>query len=337
MDENEKSDSDSELLGGELEDDEEPQQQNQGSTRVVKFQTLAGEMQSNDEDDNANADDDERDEQLKRTLTPYSIWRPGVKRLMSTHSSGNDLDENQDFDEQEGKKVERQFTEMTEDQIGGRLEAYESVGVVAALLAGFAFGGLTAVDEPELRGSKPFIIIGFAATTSLTIALNLYALVAATWIFYWGRLLLGHGATMPSELYLSSESVRQYRSSAVIALMVSIPIFCLSMCFLCFVKLPETVAIIGSAFFLIVALVCLDMSRTLTKAFHVSKYMFEEQCSVEEAEEFVSEHDEWYFKWFDRIKAIFWNKYGLVLLIAIVAALIVSPYKFKIESKCDAD
>jgi len=332
------TDSDPEFLGGDMESDEDQPEDN---SRRVQFQSLDSEVLQNEEGLNqAGEQNEEDDEELKRRLTTYTIWRPDMRRLMSTHSSNNDVVDNEENEESAKPKgkLERQFTELNSEHIGGRLEAYESVGVVAALLAGFAFGGLTAVDEPELATSSTFIIVGFAATTSLTIALNFYAVVAATWIYYWGRLLLGHGATLPADLFLSHESVRQYRSSAVIALMASIPIFCLSMCFLCFVKLSENVAVVTSAFFLFVALACLDMSRTLTRAFHVSKYMFEENCSVEEATEFLQQHDEWYFRWYDRIKGWVWNRYGLFIYCVFVFAFIASPYHLKNSNAlCEAD
>ena len=69
---------------------ESDEDQPEDNSRRVQFQSLDSEALQNEEGLNqAGEQNEEDDEELKRRLTTYTIWRPDMRRLMSTHSSNN--------------------------------------------------------------------------------------------------------------------------------------------------------------------------------------------------------------------------------------------------------
>jgi len=163
-------------------------------------------------------------------------------------------------------------TQSVSDEVDGKLEAYNSLGVVSALLAGFAFSGLTAVDDDELEKQHWFIGGGFTLTTSLTIALNLLTLVMVTWVYFYARLLLGYQEYKSSAFFMAEKNVAHYRQYGILGLLISIPIFCISLAFCVLVKVPFSLYCYSlSAFFVFIALYLSHVSYQIYLAFQLSK------------------------------------------------------------------
>lgn len=214
-----------------------------------------------DDDDDEESGSEHNDRNLQAVLNPFTVVRTTSRKRSKVAFSDTEKEE----------EVEPPAATVSEDQMSARFDAYESIGVVSALLAGFALSEISEVTKEELDPVHWVIEFLFVFNTSVTIALNFYSFVVSVWIYYFGSLLLGHGETQASLLYLENDKVKEYRKCSILALMLSIPTFCASLAFLFLIKLPKIYAYLSATFFIICAAYFMKLGADFLRAFHQAR------------------------------------------------------------------
>ncbi|GMH63833.1 hypothetical protein TrRE_jg6605, partial [Triparma retinervis] len=79
------------------------------------------------------------------------------------------------------------YSEVVQELTG----AQGTLAVISALLASFAFGGLTCVDPPSTSGVSPLVVGVYYVVTTVSIALQLFVCVVCTLLENHGKVARG--------------------------------------------------------------------------------------------------------------------------------------------------
>eukprot|EP00494_Astrolonche_serrata_P024955 UN25215 len=163
---------------------------------------------------------DTDEERRRARLNAFTVGQPQLvsQRSISTQgvAGGDDAEETTEH-----------------DLISSKLDAYQDIGVVSALLGCLTFECLSGVEAEELDAHHPIISYSFVLSCILSCCLNFFCVATATWVHYFGRLLLGYRPSSTSNKFLGMTDVVYYRHRSVLALMIAVPLFMFSLSFYC--------------------------------------------------------------------------------------------------------
>ena len=141
-----------------------------------------------------------------------------------------------------------------------RLEAYSSIGIISALVGGFAFSGFTAVGVEDFSGgeSHTVVVVGFTLCFGVAIVCNLYTVIVLTLMHYYATLHIGlSGDDGNVTIFLAHRHVQKLRHIGIYAFFISIPFFLGGLIFTAFIKFPLTGAIATAV--LLVPVICVKL------------------------------------------------------------------------------
>jgi len=107
-----------------------------------------------------------------------------------------------------------------------RLDAYNNIGIIAALLAGLSLQTLTAVTTAELEAEATDAeAVLFVCLNTFVIIANLFTVLTVTMIYYYAKLYTAGGLERLAADFLKKPAVRTLRHSALYAFWLSLPAF----------------------------------------------------------------------------------------------------------------
>ncbi|CAD7934636.1 unnamed protein product [Amoebophrya sp. A120] len=167
------------------------------------------------------------------------------------------------------------------DVLTGLTGSQGSISLVTALLAGFAFAGLSSVSREDYETGPAWASYSFPVVTGISIALSLYTSVCCAILEQQGRiakaLAVARGENTVArvkyeqqlEKWYGEDSFRTWRTQLVWVFMYGSPSFAVSIGLMCVIKMPLVQGLICFAVFAVLGVSIISTLLWLNRPFRV--------------------------------------------------------------------